>query len=111
MVISLGGTSEREFSERIVKIKEKASKIVNEVRGDFAEMEELKAESLKKIEEMRRSAEENLEKIDRESAKSKDLAFESRQRLVQELEAAKSQVQQKYNELKDRISASIMPRY
>ncbi len=109
--MSLGGTSEREFSEKIVKIKERVSKIVNEVRDDFAEMEKLKAESLKKIEEMRRSAEDNLEKIDQESAKSKDLAFESRQRLIQELDAAKSQVQQKYSELKDRISASIMPRY
>ncbi len=107
----MGGTSEREFLEKVVKIKEKASKLANEVRDDFAKMEKLKAESLKKIEEMRRSAEENLEKLDQDSAKSKDLAFESRQRLMQELEMAKNQIQQKYTELKDRISASIMPRY
>ena len=106
-MIDLGGPSEREFSERIVKIKEKTSKVVNEIRDDLAKMDILKAESLKKIEEMRRSAEENLEKLERESAKSKDLVPESLGRISVELERAKDQIKQKYEEIKARISASI----
>ena len=109
MVIDVGGPSEREFSEKVVKIKEKASKMANEIRDDFAKMEKLKAESLKKNEEMRRSAEELLEKLERESAKDKDLVPESRLRISEEIEQAKSVIQQKYNEFKARISASIMP--
>jgi hypothetical protein len=45
----LGGDSEREFSENIVKVKAKSSKTVSEVKDDFAKMQKLKAESLKKI--------------------------------------------------------------
>jgi hypothetical protein len=110
LVIGVGGTSEREFMEKIVKIKEKAGKNVNDVRDDFAEMEKLKAESLKKIEEMRRSAEENLEKIERDIVRSKDLVPESRERINAEIAQSKFQIQQKYEDYKARISASILPK-
>jgi len=105
----MGGPSERDFLEKVVKIKEKASKTANEVRDDFAKMEKLKAESLKKVEEMRRSAEENLEKLEQETAKSADIVPESRYRINEEIRQAKNLIQEKYSELKARISASIMP--
>ncbi len=105
----MGGPSERDFLEKVVKIKEKASKTANEVRDDFAKMEKLKAESLKKVEEMRRSAEENLEKLEQETAKSADIVPESRYRINEEIRRAKNLIQGKYSELKARISASIMP--
>jgi hypothetical protein len=52
----MGGTSEREFVERICKVREKSGKTADDVRNDFAKMEKLKAESLKKTEEMRRTS-------------------------------------------------------
>jgi len=105
----MGGTSEREFMEKIVQTKEKVSKVVNEVRDDFTKMEKIKADSLKKVEEMRHSAEEKLEKLEREAAKEKDLAPESRHRVSAEIVQAREEVQRKYDETKGRIAAAIVP--
>jgi len=105
----LGGTSEREFLEKIVQNKERVSKIINEVRNDFAKMEKLKADALKKVEEMRRSAEENLEKLERNATKEKDLVPESRRRISTEIVQARKEIQQKYEDMKARISAAIVP--
>jgi hypothetical protein len=106
----LGGTSEREFVEKIRKVKEKSSKIAADVRNDFAKMEKLKADSLKKTEEMRRFAEQDLDKLDREIVKDVDLAPESRQRPTVEMASAKNEIQQRYSELKSRISEAIVPK-
>ncbi len=105
----LGGTSEREFQERIVATKEKASKTINDIRNDLTKMEKLKADALKKVEEMRRSSEEKLEKLEHKAANSKDLATESRHRINVDLEQAKRDIQQKYADMKARISAAIIP--
>ncbi len=109
MVISMGGTSEREFMEKIVQTRERASKIINEVRNDFVKMEKLKVDALKKIEEMRRSAEENLEKLERNAIKSKDLVPESRERISLEVKRSHKDVQLKYEDMKARVSAAIIP--
>jgi outer membrane murein-binding lipoprotein Lpp len=106
----LGGASEREFLEKIRKVKEKSSKIAADVRNDFAKMEKLKADSLKKTEEMRRSADQDLDKLDRDMVKNVDLAPESRQRLTVEMASAKNEIQQRYVELKSRISEAIVPK-
>ena len=78
----MGGPSEREFRERIQKVREKSSKTVDDVRNNFAKMEKLKTASLEKCEEMRRSSEQDLEKLEREIVKDDDLAPESKQRLT-----------------------------
>ena len=44
----MGGTSEREFLEKIGNIKAKSSKRVADVKNDFAKMQKMKADSLKK---------------------------------------------------------------
>jgi hypothetical protein len=108
-VSAVGGPSEREFMEKIRKIREKSSKTANDVRNDFAKMEKLKAESLKKTEEMRRFSEQDLEKLEREMIKDIDLAPESRQRLTVEITSAKNEIQQRYTDLKTRISQAIVP--
>jgi recombinational DNA repair ATPase RecF len=105
----MGGTSEREFLEKITSIKTKSSKRVAEVKKDFAKMQKLKAESLKKTEEMMQSAEHYLEKLEQDMVKSKDLVPESRQRLSVELTATKEHITQKYDDLKKRISGAIVP--
>ena len=96
--------------EKIRKVREKSSKIAADVRNDFAKMEKLKAESLKKTEEIRRFSEQDLDKLDREIVKDTDLAPESRQRLTVEITSAKNEIQQKYAELKSRISEAIVPK-
>ena len=101
--------SEREFSENIAKVKSKSSKVTGEVKDDFAKMQKLKADSLKKVEEMMQSAEKDLEKMEEKISKSKDLVSESKGRLTAEITSARTQIRQKYDELKGRIAASIVP--
>ncbi len=105
----MGDTSEREFLEKIVDIKTKSSKKGSEIKNDFAKMQKLKAESLKKTEEMMQSAENSLEKLEQGIVKSKDLVPESRQRLNLEIAAAKHELKERYVDLKRRISVTIVP--
>ena len=105
----MGGTSEREFFEKINSIKTKSSKRIADVKNDFAEMQKLKANSLKKTEEMMQSAEHDLEKLEQEILKSKDLVSESRPRLNAEIRDAKEHITQRYDDLKKRVLAAIVP--
>ncbi len=105
----MGDTSEREFSAKLIKIKSKSSKKSGEVIDLFSSMQKLKAESLKKTEEMMETAMRELEKLERDTVKSRDLAPESIQRLNADITAARAQIRQKYHELKTRIAAAIIP--
>ena len=106
----MGGTSEREYIEKMSKIKEKILKTEKDVKNDFAKIEKIKLDTLKKTEEMRRSAENDLEKVEKDVLKSKDLATESRQRLNSEIAVLKSEIGQRYTELKTQISKAIEPK-
>ena len=106
----MGGTSEREYIEKMSKIKEKILKTEKDVKNDFAKIEKIKLDTLKKTEEMRRSAENDLEKVEKDILKSKDLATESRQRLNSEIAVLKSEIGQRYTELKTQISKAIEPK-
>jgi len=106
----MGGTSEREYIEKISKIKEKILKTEKDVKNDFAKIEKIKLDTLKKTEEMRRSAENDLEKVEKGILKSKDLTTESRQRLNSEIAVLKSEIGQRYTELKTQISKAIEPK-
>jgi DNA anti-recombination protein RmuC len=101
------GDSEREFSEKIAKIKLKSSEKVTEVLDQFGKAQKMKAESLKKNEEMMTSAASDLEKLERDMAKKEDLSVESQKRLNDEITAARNQIRQKYDELRSRISDHI----
>jgi len=105
----MGGTSEREFSEKIIKIKTKSSKKAADVKNDLAKMKKLKAEALKKTEEMMRSTEQSLEKLEREIVKNKDVVSESRTRLNLEIEDTKDGIKKSYDDLKKRVLAAILP--
>jgi hypothetical protein len=109
-VVVLGGTSEREFLEKIAKIKSRANEKAADVRNDFAKIHKLRAEALKKTEEMMQNSEKNLSKIEREIIKSKDLAAESRPRLSEEIGKTKEEVAEKYSDLKDEVSRAISSR-
>jgi hypothetical protein len=105
----MGGTSEREFLDKISSIQGKASKKAADVKNDFAKMQKLKTDALKKTEEMMQSTEHDLEKLEHEILKSKDLVAESRPRLYVEIKDAKEHVRQKYIDLKKRVLAAIVP--
>jgi len=105
----MGDTSEREILEKIADVRSKSSKQASEIKNDFAKMQKLKADSLKKIEEMMQNAENDMEKIEQKVAKSKDLAPESIHRLNVEISDAKQQLREKYVDLKRRVSAAIVP--
>ena len=106
----MGGTSEREYIEKISKIKEKILKTEKDIKNDFTKIEKIKLDTLKKNEEMRRSAENDLEKVEKDILKSKDLTTESRQRLNSEIAVLKSEIGQRYTELKTQISKAIEPK-
>jgi hypothetical protein len=59
---------------------------------------------LKKTEEMMTNAASDLEKLERNKAKNQDLSGESQKRLNEEIAVARTQIRQKYDDLKARIS-------
>ena len=101
------GDSEREYSEKISNAKLNSSKKVTEVLDVFGKVQKLKAESLKKTEEMMTDAASDLEKLERDMTKNEDLSVESKNRLNEEITAARSQIRQKYDELKARVSDRV----
>ncbi|MGB9134894.1 MAG: hypothetical protein WCC63_04860 [Candidatus Bathyarchaeia archaeon] len=105
----MGGTSEREYSEKLNEIRNKISKRAKEVRDDAIKIEKIKADALKKIEDMRRSADKDANKIEENIMKSKDLAPESKQRLSSELTIAKNEIEDNYAKLRRQIAETIVP--
>ena len=101
------GDSEREYSEKISKTKLNSSKKVTEVLDVFGKVQKLRAESLKKTEEMMTNSASDFEKLERDMAKNKDLSAESQNRLNEEITAARNQIRLKYGELKARISDRV----
>jgi len=98
------GDSELEYLEKISKMKFNSSKKVTEVLDVFGKSQKLKAESLKKNEEMMTKAASDLEKLERDKAKNKELSNESQKKISEEIAAARSQIRQKYDELRARIT-------
>jgi len=105
----MGGPSEREYKEKIGKTRENVNKGIKETREKFAKMDKLKVEALQKIEETKRNADKDLDKMEIEIAKSKDLANESKDRLRSDIFSLRREVQEKYADLKKRITETIIP--
>jgi seryl-tRNA synthetase len=105
----MGGTSEREYNEKLDEIRKKLSKRAKDVRDDVIKIEKVKVDALAKIEDMRRSADKEANKIDENIVKSKDLAPESKQRLNSELAIVRNEIEDNYAKLKRQIAESIVP--
>jgi hypothetical protein len=101
------GDSEHEILEKIGKVSAKSSHITSEVKDNFAKMQKLNAESLKKLEEMMQFSEKDLEKLEQKIAKSKDLVSESKARLNAEIKTTRTQIHAKYTELKNRVASIV----
>ncbi len=97
------GDSEQQYLEKISKTKFNSSKKVTEILDVFGKSQKLKAESLKKTEEMMTKAASDLEKLERNKGKNQDLSAESQKKINDEIAIARNEIRQKYDELKARI--------
>jgi hypothetical protein len=105
----MGGPSEREYIEKLSKIKQKLSSKAIDIKNEFEKIEKTKVDLLKKTKEMKHNAENEIHKMEEGITKSKDLAPESKRRLQLEIDATKGGVQQQYSELEMRITEAIVP--
>lgn len=105
----MAGPSEREYREKLGKIKHRLNKKAVEVKNEFQRFEKAKVEMLKKTKEMKHEAERDACKMEEDITKSKDLAPESKQRLRLEIDIIKSEIRQSYSELETRIAEAIVP--
>jgi len=105
----MGGTSEREYIKKLNKIQEKSNKRAKDVRNNINKIEKIKLDALKKTENMRQSIEKEIDKVERDIVKSKDLAQESQQRLHSEIALLKDEIKDNYAELKGKIADTIIP--
>ncbi|MGQ9530276.1 MAG: hypothetical protein ACUVQX_04495 [Candidatus Bathycorpusculaceae bacterium] len=105
----MGGPSEREYSEKLGKIKQKLNQKVGDIKKQFEKIEKAKVDLLKKTKEMKHDAEREVMKIENGIVKSKDLAPESKRRLRLEIETLKGEIRERYAELETRIAEAIAP--
>jgi len=104
----MGGPSEREYKEKLEKVKQKFSKKVVDIKNQFDKIEKSKVDLLKKTKETKHDAEREISKIEEDIVKSKDLAPESKKRLQLDIDVLKSQTREQYSELETRIAGSIV---
>lgn len=105
----MGGPSEREYREKLNKIKQKLGKKAVDIRGDFERFEKAKVEMLKRTKEMKHEAEHEVSKMEEDITKSKDLAPESKQRLRLEIGTVKTEIRESYSQLEMRIAEAVVP--
>lgn len=92
---------EFEFRKKLTKIREELGKRELDVRGSLANIEKIKVEALKKTEEMKYSAQHEMEKIEQDIMKTADLNGQMRTKLVTEINALKDDVGKTYTELRN----------
>jgi len=105
----MGGTSEREYREKLDKMKQKLNNKTKDVKNQFEKIEKAKVDLLKKTKEIKHDTEQEIYKIENDIAKSKDLAPESKRRLQLEVDMLKSETREKYTELETQIAEAIVP--
>ncbi|MDH5482378.1 MAG: hypothetical protein OEY22_05825 [Candidatus Bathyarchaeota archaeon] len=105
----MGGPSEREYSEKLLEIKQKLNKKAGDIRNQFEKIEKTKVDLLKKTKEMKHDAEHEIHKMEEGIAKSKDLAPESKRRLHLEIGVLTSEIRERYSVIETRIAEAIIP--
>jgi hypothetical protein len=105
----MGGPSEREYEEKLGKIKKKVNNKAGDVKNQFQKIEKAKVDLLKKTKEMKHDAENEICKVEDDIAKSKDLAPESKRRLRLEIDILKSEIREQYSDLETLIAEAIVP--
>lgn len=96
-----------DFQKKTTKIREEMSKREVDIRRKVADIQKAKLETLKKTEEMKSSAQHELEKITQDVMKAKELGAEVKSRLISEVTDLKNEVDRKYSELRNTIAEKI----
>jgi vacuolar-type H+-ATPase subunit E/Vma4 len=99
----LGESFEFGFQKKVTKLREELSKKEVDVRGKVTDIQKIKVEALKKTEEMKYSAQHDVEKISQDVMKTKDLGAEVKTRLNSEIANLKNEIERKYLELRNTI--------
>ena len=94
---------EFEFQKRLTKMREELGRREIEIRGHLANIEKIKVEALKKTEELKYSAKHDMEKIEQDIMKAKDLNAEVKSRLSSETATLKEDLEKKYAELRSTV--------
>jgi len=94
---------EFEFQKRLTKMREELGRREIEIRGQLANIEKIKVEALKKTEELKYSAKHDMEKIEQDIMKAKDLNAEVKSRLSSETATLKEDLEKKYAELRSTV--------
>jgi hypothetical protein len=94
---------EFEFQKRLTKMREELGRREIDIRGQLANIEKIKIEALKKTEELKYSAKHDMEKIEQDIMKAKDLNTEVKSRLTSETATLKEDLEKKYAELRNTV--------
>jgi hypothetical protein len=92
-----------ELQKKLTKTREELSKKEVEVRRQVANIEKIKVEALKKLEELKYSAQHDMEKVEHDIAKAKELNAETKTTITSEIIALKNEIEKKYAELRSTI--------
>lgn len=92
-----------ELQKKLTKTREELSKREVEVRRQVANIEKTKVEALKKLEELKYSAQHDMEKVEHDIAKAKELNAETKTRITSEIIALTNEIEKKYAELRSTI--------
>ena len=99
----MGESFEFGFQKKVTKLREELSKKEVDIRRKVADIQKIKVEALKKTEEMKYSAQHDIEKISQDVMKTKDLGAEVKTRLTSEIANLKNEIERKYSELRNTI--------
>ena len=97
----MGESFEFGFQKKVTKLREELSKKEVDIRRKVADIQKIKVEALKKTEEMKYSAQHDIEKISQDVMKTKDLGAEVKTRLTSEIADLKNEIERKYSELRN----------
>jgi uncharacterized coiled-coil DUF342 family protein len=104
----VGQSSEFEHRKKLNKIREAMNKRVKDVRDHFAKIEKVKLDALKRTEEMKRSAQQDIVKLEAEIAKS-DLTSDVKKALSSDIATLRKEIEDRTAELKTRIGGTVIP--
>ena len=101
-------SSDYELRKKLNKIREDVNKRVKDVRDQFARIEKVKLDALKKTEEMKRSAEKEIAKLEEDIAKS-GLTSDIKKTLASDIFTLKKEIEDRTTELRSRVSGTVIP--
>jgi uncharacterized coiled-coil DUF342 family protein len=104
----MGLSSDYEQRKKLNNIREDTNKRMKDVREHFTRIEKVKVEALKKTEEMKRSAEQDIRKLEADIAES-GLTPETKKALASDIATLREEIEGRAAELRNRISGTVIP--